>query len=574
MVHKDDKYGDEEENLTQVRSIIKHLNEDKPAQERSREVVVRADGSKVVKVTKKRRVMLTSADVRRKNRKQILCLLIICFFLALACGAFVFFRMSTMSSSAYLQEQQSVLQRAWGAESVQLDGAGVSGTGLSLNSIIADFPESSMLQRVELSGVHAELDLTTFFSGELTAENVEVERAMLVLRDGASMQMPLQTGADMWKFRRMECKDFSVTFANEGTGPVQLKNTQAYMYYPSQSRSSSVLMLRGGNIHINGWKTVRITEGKIHVSSKGIDDMSIRGTTDAASENVEQRRTSIAFGGKIEQGTPLTGPFKVESDNMSLADFTGGRFEELFTARTVAVSHGKLKENATISFSEGGAQPVFKGVFHLKDICLSSFPALMSIQEHIEPAKRRLYNPLSLHRGYVHLDNDGESLSIEMPSGAMEERDIAALRGKLSLNNSNELSGELSYSIPMVLARVEYPDGMPDPIFQASGEWAVLSTRIKGLGNRPADDMAEVEARAAIARRSRPERIPFDKLDVNQLTDKLLNQQGGSAQEAVNTSEPVQSVQKPAPSLQSNPLEPSRNPFEEKEDPFAPMTPF
>ena len=36
MTHKDDKYGDNEESLTQVRSIIKHLNEDKPAEERGR----------------------------------------------------------------------------------------------------------------------------------------------------------------------------------------------------------------------------------------------------------------------------------------------------------------------------------------------------------------------------------------------------------------------------------------------------------------------------------------------------------------------------------------------------------
>ena len=96
MGHKDDKYGEEEENLTQVRSIIKHLNEEKPAQERAREVVVRADGSKVVRVTKKRRVMMSSADVRRRNRKHILYLLAGCLVLLMAGGAYLLFRMSTI----------------------------------------------------------------------------------------------------------------------------------------------------------------------------------------------------------------------------------------------------------------------------------------------------------------------------------------------------------------------------------------------------------------------------------------------------------------------------------------------
>ena len=68
MVDNDDKYAEDEENLTQVRSIIKQLNDDRPSKEKHREVVVRADGTKVVRVTKKRRVMMTSADHRRINR--------------------------------------------------------------------------------------------------------------------------------------------------------------------------------------------------------------------------------------------------------------------------------------------------------------------------------------------------------------------------------------------------------------------------------------------------------------------------------------------------------------------------
>lgn len=574
MTHKDDKYGDNEESLTQVRSIIKHLNEDKPAEERGREVIVRADGSKVVRVTKKRRVMLTTADVRRRNRRHILWGMLVVFCLVAACGGFLFYRVSTMSSASYLNAQQAELARAWGAASVQVDGAGIEGLSMQVNNVLVDFPEDSMLERVELSGIHAELSLSTFYTGCLTGENVEVERAVLVLRDGARMQMPMQVGKNIWDFRRIECKDFSVQFAGGESAPMQIKSTQAYMYYPNRARSSSVVMFQGGNLHIHGWKTVNISEGKAHVSAKGIDDFSIQGTTDAVANAAEQRRTSIAFGGKILQESELTGPFNVESSNMSLADFSNGRFEEFLTARTVAVSHGKLKNTATMKLVGDGKSPVFEGEFHLKDICLSSFPALMSIQEHIEPVKRGLYNPISLHRGHIRLAVDGETQSVEIPAGAMEERDLAALRGKIVLNGANELSGEMSYSIPVVLARVEYPDGQPDPIFQSVGEWAVLNTHIKGLGNRPADDMSEIEARAEVARRARPERIPFDKLNVNQLTDQLLKQQNPASQEtpaAPENTVPAQPFTAPVNFLDE---QKNKNPFEESEDPFAPAMPF
>lgn len=567
MVDNDDKYADDEESLTQVRSIIKHLNEDKPAQERSREVVVRADGSKMVRVTKKRRVMMTSSDLRRRSRRQLLIAVAAFIVLLIACASGFFFRMASMTGTAYVQEKSAALQQAWNALSLQIEGPGVNGTSLQLNSLVAEFPESSMLQRVELSGLTAKLDLLSFIYGDLRGENVEIERAVVVLRNGMPMQMPQHVGDALWMFRRMDCKDFNLQFADTSTGPVQLKNAQAYMYHPSANARSSVVMLQGGKMEISGWKSVRIVEAKMHVSASGIDDFFVRGTTDAETDAAESRRTTIAIAGQLPEGKPLIGPFALESGNMSLADFTQGRFEKFLTARTVEVSHGKLSGKATILLSESGAQPEFAGQFHLKDINLSLFPALMAIQEHIEPGKRRMYNPLSLHRGHVCLGREEGAMVVEFPEGALVERDIASISGKIVLNEVNELSGSLEYGIPVILTRVEYPDGHPDPIFRQAGEWALLSTRIKGLGNNPSDDMAEVEARAAIARRDRPARIPFDKLDINQLTAEMLKGTELPRTEAEAQQTPSQPLPQ-APRIQPG-NSTLQNPFEEVEDPFS-----
>lgn len=575
MVANDDKYEDDRENLTQVRSIIKHLNEDKPSQERAREVVVRADGSKVVRVRKKRKVMLTSADKRRKARRQALLFLGAIMVCVLLAAGFLSFRMATMSSSSYMEQKRTELQQLWGATSVQFEGAGLDGTSLSLNNVVAEFPESSMLQRVELSGVQASLEIMSFASGRLTGNGLSIERAHLVLRNGRTLEMPLQQGADLWRFSRVDCKDFSVVYADAEQAPVSLKNANAYMYYPSRDHASCVVMLRGGSLDIKGWKTLRIAEGKAHLSAKGVEDFSLSGTTDAVSDETEQRRTSLSMAGKIAQGAAMVGPFAVEAENMTLADFTDGRVEEFLSARTAAVSHGKLDGRFTVSFAESGA-PLFSGELHLRNIYLSSFPALMAITEHIEHGKRRLYNPIMLNRGYVRLSHKDSALVVEAPEGALVERDLATLRGRMVLNSANELSGELHYGIPKVLARVEYPDGMPDPIFQQQGEWAVLSTNLRGHGNMPGDDMAEVEARASIARRSRPARIPFDQLDVNRMVEQLP--------QSADSAQPAQPAQPSLPERDNHPIQATSplyspldspsNPFEIEEDPFAPSSPF
>lgn len=562
MTDKDDKYAEEEENLTQVRSIIKQLNEDKPSKERRREVVVRADGTKVVRVTKKRKVMLSARDKRRISRRHLAYAMALVLIGGLAIVAFLFLRMSAMSSSSYLSEKQLELQQSWGASSVVVEGAGIEGTSFHLTKLVAEFPESSMIERVELSGLESSLELSSFFSSVVKSEELKIERALVVLRNGSTMQIPAFQGKELWNFRRMTCADFSVTYADAEAAPVMLRNAQAYMYYPHVSRASSVLIFNSGSLQLKGWKTVNIKEGKVTVSSSGIDDFSIHGTTDTASDVAEQRRTRIAFAGRIAAGSTMAGPYAVETDNMSLAEFTKGRFEHFLTARTVAVSQGRISDKATITLAVETPEPVFNGEFHLKNICLSSFPAMHAITEHIDPSKRRLYNPLTVYRGYVVLDCQDETMSLEIPEDGIVERDLATLRGKITLGADNVLSGELKYGVPMLLARVEYPDGRPDPIFQQQGDWAVLHTRLRGNGNAPDDDMAEVEARASIARRERPARIPFNEMDLDKLTEQM--KEGGSST----------LLEQPASQERTIPQHPSGNPFETVEDPFAPNTPF
>ena len=564
MVDHDDKYADDEEALTQVRSIIKQLNEEKPSQERVREVVTRADGSKMVRVTKKRRVMMTSADKRRRSRRHLFAVIAALIVVLAALAAFLFYRMSSMSSSVYLSAGQERLLKSWGADSVQIQGAGVNGMSLQLDSVVAEFPESCMIQRVELSDMNARLDILSFFSGVLNGEELTIGRVLLVLRPGAELNVPRQQGKEMWAFRRVECKDFNIQYGIDNQGPVSMHRAEAYMYYPNASRQISVLMFREGVLGIKGWKDIRIKDGKVHLSAKGVDDFYFHGTTDAETETVEQRRTSIAFAGAIKESASIVGPFAVDSDNMSLADFTDGRFEEFFTARTVSASRGKPGDKTTILLSAEGAAPRFNGEFHLQNICLSSFPAMMAITEHIDPQKRRLYNPLSFHRGRVSVANEAGKFAVEIPQGGLMERDLAAITGRMEINSANELFGELAYSIPQVLARVEYPDGHPDPIFQPNGEWATLRTHLRGRGNMPGDDMAEVEARAAQARLNRPARIPFGQYDVNKLTEQVLGvpvSQPASVQSTLPVAEPV---------LQGQPLTPAtENPFEVQEEPFS-----
>ena len=180
--HSDDKYTREGDENSQVRNIINQLNEDTPSRERRREVVTRPDGTKVVRVTKKRRVMVSEKEKNRRSRKQFMLTLLTVFLLACGFVAYVVYRAAVMCSADYLAQKQEDICRAWGATSVVMQGTTLEGTTLKVASLVAEFPEASNIERVELKGITAPLSLKSFVSGVFSSEDVNIQMANIRLR--------------------------------------------------------------------------------------------------------------------------------------------------------------------------------------------------------------------------------------------------------------------------------------------------------------------------------------------------------------------------------------------------------
>lgn len=550
----DDKYEDSED-LTQVRSIIKQLNE-QPAQEKKREVVTRPDGSKVIRVTKRRKRMLTEMDKQKRSRKSFMLGLLAVFLIGCALTGVFFWRMTIVGSEGYLQEKQEELRRIWGASSLSIDGASVSGHVLHVDVLEATFPEDAMIQHVRMSNVEAELDSQSFISNKLRSELVKVASVDVTLRpDVKHLNIPQAQQETFWQFNRVECQNFNVTCGDAASSPVSILNTKAYMYYPRANKTTSVVILNDGTLRIKGWQNVRINDAKITISSNAVEDFIIQGTTNTEENPTEELRTSIAFYGKIMHGEEFAGPHLMDSDNISLADFTDARFDHFFTGRTNVSLRGRAHAKTRILFPFEQAAPVFSGEFELNHVSLTAFPILMHVCEHIEPGKRRSYMPVKMNRAIVKLSHTEGGMQLEIPDNGMIERDLLNVRGTMKVDGENNLSGVMEIALPSILTRVEYPDGISDPLFHEMGEWAWVSAALSGKANRPDDNTADLEARAADARKSRPQRIPFSQIDLDRLMEEMQK-----------TEKPFQEEK-----LEIGPT-PTRNmddPFGSSDDPFA-----
>lgn len=559
MPEHDKKYDNEEENLTQVRNIIRQINEEKPSHATKREVVVRPDGTKVVRVTKKRRVLMSEKELRQRSRKHLVMFVALAFLVLCALSAFFFYRMAAMSGEAYLQSRVEELRKAWGAESIRVVGSGVSGTTLHISSIVAEFPNDSLLEQVELNDLSTELSAESFFSEKLQSDVLKIKRASFILRSEVErLKMPTHSGEALWKFDRMECDDLSVSWGRGDFSRLLLRNSKAHLYYPRNGRDNCVISCKQGTLLVKNWQTIYLSEAKVHLSPVALEDLYIVGSVEIPTDEMQKQRSSITLRHRVANDESLNSAFRMRAVNMPFASFTGGRFEKFFTARTSGRKNDELISR--VHFSDSG--PVFSGSFELERIMVTSFPAITAMLEHIEPLKRRQYLPPTVEWGTVTLSSEENEVSIELPDNKVVTRDALSLKGKITINADNELSGTLMYGLPGILTRAEYTDGAPDPIFDNKGEWTWLTTSLKGFANQPDDNMAEIEALAIEARKSRPARLSFDTLDVDKLSSQL-NQNDLEKPEASGKQ-----------GLDDVGADPFAEPTNNSDNPFEPLSPF
>lgn len=555
MSRYDDKYKEagEEASSTHVRGIIQQINDEKPSKEKKREVVVRPDGTKVVRVTKKRRVLVSESEKNKAGRRSFMFILMGAFALCFILVALLLFRMSQMSGEAYVQSKAEELKQAWGAESVTLMGSGIEGTSFHLSGLVAEFPADSLVQHVELSDVSADLDTVTFFSRVLTGDKISIARAEIRLNPEAKeLQMPLFRGEPLWKLRRVECDSIHVKMGDK----VSLTDARSYLYYPRPTdKTVCSVGFSGGAMQMRGMQPIRVSEAKMLLSPRGVEEFFLKGTTDRANMTADKESTSLEISGRIPVGTLLAGPFEFDSDGMSFADFTEGRFGRVLTARTARQAIAGEHSRARILLPLENDAPVFDGEFLLKQFSLNGFPMLLMMTEHMEPAKRAVYQPATIAQGRVILKHEGENMTVELPEHQMEERDLMSLFGSISLSGNNDFSGTLHIGIPSVLTHAEYADGKADPMFHENAGMAWVTTELSGSVGLPEDNSATLNAQAEEARRSRPGRLNLDEVDFGKVSEQIRRDRAIFEQKDEQTPSEAGSAAPSAPGTQTQQME-------------------
>ena len=563
----DDKYTREGDDCSQVRNIINQLNSDTPSREKSREVVVREDGTKVVRVTKKRRVMVSKDEKNRRSRKKLLVSLLSIFVLFGILAAFFLFRMSTMCSAAYLDEKKQELCAAWGASSVEFKNPRVEGMSLVIDSVVARFPETSMLESMELVGIEAQLDMSTFFSGEFRADHMKMRRAdVRVHRNCVNLQLPTWVGEnDIFKIKTYSCDSFNFYIGSPDNSTIAIKESNLQIHESAGSKvvtmTSGKLALPGigADLKAKGQYEFNVLEGKLFITSAAIEDIILNCydpknvTAEQLKEQEEIAKTlgakhlqtaDLVLKGRVADGSCLYGPYSVEIKRLPFKLITHGMFDQVLIAGD-AFTSSNTDQSVTLTLSPDGTPSVFTGRVQLRNACVRESVRLKakSIYEKniVSSLQKSNYKvPVNFAQSSVNLLSEENKYILHIDEQAMVQTNPADMkitaRIAVEMSSANgqwndlPISGNINYSLPKSVLNGRYEDEIIDPVFEEDPNdrfRSVLKTQLSGTAAAPEDDSEELEASKEEERKALKVR---DSVDVNKYIDAINKEEAKNEQ--------------------------------------------
>ena len=538
---EDDKYTREGDDTSQVRSIINLLNGEKPSTERSREVVVRPDGTKVVRVTKKRRVMVTKADKNRRARKNLLVSIILLLLLTFGFVAYGFYHYAHMVSDSYIAEKEAQMCKAWGAESVKITGVknGI-GTGLEIESVLVTFPQSCVVESVLLENLRAEVSLASYYTGEFQSEFLNIGRAHVQVRsDAQEVIFPGGTReASIWDFKNVHCDKFSLSVGEPSAAALNIEDSTVDMHAISPE-SYSFKMSGGKMIFAGLTKDSKVEfllqDGFLTATSDSIRNMRIncktrekivKRTGERDDDNVANA-FSLTFYGNITKEN-LYGPYNVNFTRAALKTLTLGAFDNIISGdvRPLAKEQGgRLQMHLTPAVITGvlilESEPTFKSseLLGAKDVIMDTIEPKelrdkVAVLNQEDSRVELVYENGSLQLLLPREDNGNEVSGVLSVSGFAEEPDIAKL----------PISGELVYEFPASYLCYKYADKAIDPVYEKvenTPGYYRLTANLSGTCAAPADDCKDAFDRKSEERRA----LTLNReSEYNYRQDKIENQ--------------------------------------------------
>ncbi len=255
---------DSEKRSYSVNEMMEQLK--KGEREKSRteeaELVTRSDGSKVMRVRRrKRRSGQSSKGVHVRQRRYGLVGMLGLVSLLVVCGIAVVVVVARFNSRTFREKLEETLGESTGAKS-KLSEFSVSPVKARAKSAQFTWSTGGLPRTLSLSGLEAPLKVTSFFNSRLQGAEVYAQSGMMTLAPPDGTITPLvRKGEQLLDYERYRCSQFDLSYGVDSEGTLLGVRGSELTARPHEEGEGFRFNLTGGFVNFGTWGELKIDHG-------------------------------------------------------------------------------------------------------------------------------------------------------------------------------------------------------------------------------------------------------------------------------------------------------------------------
>jgi hypothetical protein len=450
------------------------------------ELIVREDGTEVYRMRKRKRRSHQPKKEKEKRQRQfrVAQVVVMVGFVA-AVGLAVLGSVVYFNSTAYQSSVASRI-RTWTGAEPQLSQFRMSPVSAAAGSVALTWPEGSVLESLNLSGVRADLRISSIFGGAWKGSEMVATGGTLQLRKPAglaSRSNPDRQGDSPFQFG-YRSPNFNIVMGAPESPTLRLHSSEVSLKVQDPTATNANLQFEGGSLTIPGWGDFALTFASFQIEPAGFRLATVRIAPNGGSK------------GEIEIFNPEQVPLAIKTGESEMAvrikrvplsTLLGPNFGAFLTA---TVETREDAADGTFLFKGGKSPTVSCRIpFHAtatSEPAASILPLFAILAEEVD--ERWYLKPT------FDLDFSGTVVRGADSSGlenlSMEARGRLLIRGRVMAQKGGVLDGTLEIGLPeAALTKSTLPFRRVFNRREGGQVWAIV--KIAGTGRQPTDDLQQ-----------------------------------------------------------------------------------
>ena len=254
---------DSEQRSYSVDEMMEQLKKGERAKTRSEdaELVTRSDGSKAMRVRRRKRRKDQLASPKFRRRRYGLVTTIGFFVLLVAAGVSLLLVLARFNSRGYREDLEKSLGQSTGSQ-VGLADLSVNPIKSRVESVKFAWPAGSLPRSLKLSSLEARLKGSSFISSRLRGGELRARSGTMVLRPPEDTISPLVTkGEEFLDFGSYRCSQFDLHYGTETDDSVVRLRGSELTARPAEDGDGLRFVLSGGFARFGNWTELKVSTG-------------------------------------------------------------------------------------------------------------------------------------------------------------------------------------------------------------------------------------------------------------------------------------------------------------------------